>query len=233
VEAELKFQGGSPHHYSTQTLPKLHLRLGRIDGTGTDDSGKFTINGQYNAAAPFGVKFIKTMSGTSEALTFDGFHSSDGGVFGNWEGAGGRGEFHLKRKEPKPEEIAARRQAEKDQLKTQLLSMGYSDLLCENALEAATSLEEAIEWCTHNADRIAELGASPLQEFVRLVAVLIGGRLSTETAMRQTGPPEALIKQLIEMGIPRDLAIEALSVNVRSQTQPPSTLCAHTTSSGK
>jgi len=169
-----------------------------VDGNGSDELGSFTVTGEYSPSPPYNAKLLRTDSnGTME---MSGFRESEGGgIFGQWKGNLGAGDFHVKPADKNsPAVLKMKEQQRKGKLE-QLETMGFEKWLCEQALEESNEdVGNAIEWLT----RQTEGGSALLSNTSGNVMVSSTGNNSVD---------EGAVKTVMGMGFPEERARTALA----------------------
>jgi hypothetical protein len=168
---------------------QLEFNQGVITGNGSIQDDTVTVEGTYSEAAPYNVTFTVRFVRGNKSIAFEGFWESTGGMFGTCSGDFGNGDFHLKSKTI--EETQKLKEEQKQKNLQLLLSMGFSQEMCEKALESTDTVNAAIEWLTQHSNN---------------------EDTKTEDWELPT-PSEDSINLLVAMGFSHDAAANALVLN--------------------
>eukprot|EP01089_Gocevia_fonbrunei_P020413 TRINITY_DN7615_c0_g1_i1.p1 TRINITY_DN7615_c0_g1~~TRINITY_DN7615_c0_g1_i1.p1 ORF type:complete len:160 (-),score=23.49 TRINITY_DN7615_c0_g1_i1:17-496(-) len=126
---------------------------GSINGSGSDDYGNFTVKGEYSPTPPYNASFSR--EGEVGQMEFVGFReSSTGGIFGNWKGSSGTGDFHVKPGKDTDAAVKRIKEAARKTKMDQLQGMGFPNFLCEQALDSCDDdITRCIEWITSHLEK--------------------------------------------------------------------------------
>eukprot|EP01088_Endostelium_zonatum_P018843 TRINITY_DN619_c0_g3_i2.p1 TRINITY_DN619_c0_g3~~TRINITY_DN619_c0_g3_i2.p1 ORF type:complete len:215 (+),score=55.03 TRINITY_DN619_c0_g3_i2:46-690(+) len=177
-----------------------HRDSSSLSGKGTDDFGDFTISGEFNQKPPYAVKMQRTDA--TGKMEMDGFRDASGGVFGNWKGSMGSGDFSMK---PADKESAVYKKFVTQQMESkidQLKNLGFEDWLCTQALEENNNdVDRAIDWITRQTSAAA------------------GGVGSSKGESSESSVDSDAVATLMGMGFSKEQAQQALSACNNDVTQ--------------
>ncbi|KAH3760831.1 hypothetical protein Pelo_7326 [Pelomyxa schiedti] len=173
----------------------------RVTGSGMDAIlGKFKVEGTVKASSPYSCALVINYVNSPDAHNLTGWReASEGGLFGEWQGVQGSGNWALN---PVKDPVAANKIL--DQLGSSsaanlqtLMELGFSrDICCRALNETDDNVEEAVEWLSSHS---SEDSSAPTPYD------------APELSIAEPTPEN--ITQLMELGFSSEMARNALALN--------------------